>query len=601
MKVRGMGDVTSPSENKELEDNLTDTINNTDTIVEKTAEKATEEVTKTNGPLDTQTKIVENAVTQNVAEVAQAPYKVDTKAVGKTKKEMSLFQERLKMLSIRVPGGYGFIQSAMASAVKGNMKSVMHHILGAIANVAFSLAAGLVRDTFNKLLSNPAIVNKEQASKFVKRVIGEANLGSLVGKASTMIATIGGKLGPFGQLFQRVANHILGVVTSKISIINRINNKMGSVAEILTMIDQLKPTMNGLIDQGIQASIRSSSTTTINVINQAIIQGKPEDLSKIADLAKLELASQLNVDANSFSFGNKTQSFLVNQSNVAPSNREVQANFQITSPTNTNLSNENASQPLTPEEEKVIEEYSEIVNKATQETLTKSLESVTATLIGKTLSYTTKETEQTAESTEELENELNLDAVGATAIVRGETYDCCAHLDNDGAEVHAGEDCLFQMTTNNIMNYVGNPEKTNQSTLILASDGLKTEINKDATKNNTITNSAEENSWLVNHGTKNTVISQSPDKIELKVGQNGSSLTMTENQIELKVGTSHILIKEGEISIGALNVNIGAGVTLAYIPTGFDPDRRYTCYFDAKNVESRNPINWKIDKTINFN
>lgn len=682
MKVRGMGDVTSPSENKELEDNLTETVDKADTIVEKAAEKATKEVTKENGPLEKATKEVQKTVEQKTTEATQASYKLDSKETGKSKKEMSLLQERLKMLAIRVPGGYGFIQSAMANAVKGNMKALLHHILGAVANIAFSLAAGLVRDTFNSLLSNPNIVNKEQASKFVKRVIGEANLGSLVGKASTMIATIGGKLGPFGQLFQRVANHILGVVTSKIGFINRINNKMGSMAEILMMIDELKPTMNTLIAQGIQSSTVSSGNTVIAAINQSIIQGKPVELSKITDFAKQELASQLGVDASAFTFGSKTNTTPDAQANPTNSSNEMPfadvplpepvsqtAENVNSSPNNTNTQTNNnpeakadSAQKLSPTEEQDIREVAEIINNASKESLEESLVSVTSTLISKTLSYTTKETTQTAESSEELENELNLDAVGATAIVRGETYDCCAHLDNDGAQVHVGEECLFQMTPSNIMQFVSDPDYINQTSRIIASDGIDDTTNSSSfnhtmkssasllrhVMDNGITNSSrlytelglgcsdEETGTLGsilqlvtaegetpksqatfsqniandnpsstllvegNQGSKSSTISLEKDKIELKVGKAGSSLTMTESQIELRVGASHILIKEGEISIGALNVNIGAGVTLAYMPTGI-PEGDYTCYFDAKQVESRNPINWKIDETINFN
>lgn len=613
MKVRGMGGVSSPSENKELEDNLTETASNADEAVAVASEKATKEVTKENGPLDTQIKNVDNQINQKTEEAAQASYKVDAKAVGKTKKEMSLFQERLKLLAVRVPGGYGFIQSAMAGAVRGNFKALTYHILSAVANNVFSLAAGLVRDTFNTLLSDPKIVNKEQASKFVEKVIGEANLGSLIGKASTMIATIGGSLGPFGQLFQRVANHILGVVTSKVGYINRINNKMGSVAEIIRMLDELKPTMNTLIAQGVTASTKSSGNIVVNAINQAIIQGKPGDISKIGEMATIGLADMLGVEGQ-FSFGNKTavsdssQTRSNSAETVAPANESASIADNMlpgdlpTQETSASAgkATSNTPKPLTPEETQTIMEYSEIVNKASQGSLTEAIESVVSTLIGKTLGYTSEETTQEADSEEEYENVLYLDAEGARAIIPGEEITNACSIDNDTAKVKIGENCLFQMTPSNIMNYVGNVEKTNQSALILASDGLKTEINKGAVKNTEITNSAESNSCIINNGTKKAILEQTPDKITVKVGENGSLLEMTENQITLKVGTSHIVIKEGEISIGAVNVNIGAGVTLGYLPLGLDGIPQI-CYFDAPNIESRKAITWKVDQTINFN
>ena len=595
MKVRGMGGVSSPSENKELEDNLTETASKADTVVQTASEKATAEVTKENGPLDTQIKNVDNQINQKAEEAAQASYKIDAKAVGKTKREMSLFQERLKLLAVRVPGGYGFIQSAMAGAVRGNFKALTYHILSAVANNVFSLAAGLVRDTFNTLLSDPKVVNKEQASKFVKKVIGEANLGSLIGKASTMIATIGGSLGPFGQLFQRVANHILGVVTSKVGYINRINNKMGSVAEIIQMLDELKPTMNTLITQGVTASTKSSGNIVVDAINQAIIHGKPGDISKIGEMATLDMATILGVEPQ-FSFGNKTafsgstKNRSASQENIDSQNSSVPAD----------KASANTPKPLTPEETQTVMEYSEIVNKASRNTLTGALESVVGTLIGKTLSYTSEETVQEADSEEEYENVIYLDAEGARAIIPGEEITNACSIDNDTAKVKIGEDCLFQMTPSNIMNYVGNEDKTNQSALILASDGLKTEINKGAIKTTEITNSAESNSCIINNGTKKAIFEQTPEKVTLKVGENGSLLEMTESQITLKLGTSHIVIKEGEISIGAVNVNIGAGVTLGYLPLGLDGIPQI-CYFDAPNIESRKAITWKVDQTINFN
>lgn len=617
MKVRGTGGVSSPSENKELEDNLAETASNAEETVARAAEKATEEVTKENGPLETQTKNVENQVDQKAAEAAQTPYKIDNKAVGKTKKEMSLFQERFKLLAVKVPGGYGFIQSAMASAVKGNFKALTYHILSAVASNVFSLAAGLVRDTFNSLLSNPNIVNTEEASKFVSKIIGEANLGSLVGKASTMIASIGGKLGPFGQLFERAANHVLGVVTGKIGYINRINNKLGSMAEILKMLDQLKPTMNTLISQGISASVQSSGSAVIAAVNQAMIQGRPADISKIEETAVAQMAGSLGVGGG-FSFGNKTAAGTsVPNGTDIPSNEnntpitddmlpgdlpagEISGTPQTAgSSAESNASDSNA-QGLTSEEKQTLQEYAEIVNKAAQETLSDALNSVTGTLISKTLSYASEETEQEAVSETEYENVIYLDAEGARAIIPGEEISNACNIDNDGAEVKIGEDCLFQMTPSNIMSYVGNPEKTNQSALILASDGLKTEINMGATKNTEITNSAESNSCIINNGAQKAVFEQKPDRVTLKVGENGSLLEMTESQITLKMGTSHIVIKEGEISIGAVNVNIGAGVTLGYLPLGFG-NVPQICYFDAPNIESRKAITWKVDRTINFN
>ena len=605
MTVRGNGGTTSPSENKELEDSATKTLNDAEAITQTAGNKALKDVTKKDGALDTQNKILKNETEKTVNTATTSACKLPSKETGMTKKETSFYQERVKQLAIKLPGGYGFLQSAMAGALQGNIKTLTHHILTQVSSTVFSLASALVRDTFDKILSDPKLINTEEASKFVDKIIGEANLDKLVGKAKTMIATIGGKLGPFGQMFERVSNTVLGMAMSQIGAINQLNNKIGSLANIKRIFDQIRPNINSLISTGLNSVIESSSKTCIDVCNQALAG---QNISNVTNLAQSYLA-QLGIGTAETS----QQQTNTNENNNQPStdSSSAPANNQTTntnSQTNTaeSVSNTNENK-LTPEEEETVRQLASISGKAMQKAISESVESVVNTLISKTLDNTTENTEQEVEATDEYENILYLDADGIRSVIPGEELSNSAKMDNDGAEVHIGENCLFQMTASNIMQFVSDPDYENQTARIISSDGITDTIDNNSGCSNTEKNSAELRNQIIEQLTppSKTTVQQDIQSLNILIDSGtGSSLKMDGEKVILQTGLSSITlnangqidIKGVKINIGGASVHLGAAVNLGLVPDlGFNTPQKCTMTTGDVEWTSKN-VEWKPTK-----
>lgn len=650
MTVRGNGGVTSPSENKELEDKVTETAESAESTAQKAGEQAMQEVTEEGGAQETQDKVLEEQTKQTASEATKSACKIPPAQSGMTKKEASVFQQRLKELSEKIPGGYGFIQDALGSAMQGNIKALTHHILSAVASTVFSLASALVKDAFNKILSDPDIIDTEEASKFVDMIIGEANLGKLIGKAQEMIAVIGGKLGPFGQLFERAANTVLGVATSKLGIINQISNQLAGIARIKQVFDQIKPTIDSLADEGMDAIAESAGKACIQAINGAMA-GRASSMPEVA-----ALASSLFEQAAESLFGNDSQGKengdkdkadgqpetetpdagdTASPSSPNPSETDSSENTQPPADAGESPDSPNSpadadnpdsqsgtdSQPpanaLTPDEEKTVMELAKVASNAMRDKVKKSAEATVKTLISKTLSNASEADHMETESTEEYENLLYLDAEGARVIVPGEEISNCANLDNNGAEVHVGENCLLQMTASNIMNFVSDPDFVNQTSRIMASDGINDTVDSDSFSN-TAVSSANRYARNIDNGVSNSerlyagtglgydpegkalmsltqlatangeqvksqaaftqsIASNNPTSsmtVSADMGALSSSLQMEKDKIVLSAGQSSITlnfdgridIKGTHINIGGLAVSLGAAVNLGFVP-----------------------------------
>lgn len=615
MTVRGNGGVTSPSENKQLEDSAEETLDDAGKITEKATTNAMKDVTKDGGALDTQNKIIGNEVQKTVATATSSACKLPSKETGMSKKEASMFQEEIKKLAIKLPGGYGFLQSAMAGALQGNFKTLTHHILTQVASTVFSLASALVRDTFNKILSDPKLVNTEEASKFVDKIIGEANLNKLVGKAKSMIAIAGGKLGPFGQMFERVSNTVLDMALSQIGAINKLNNAIGSLANIKRIFDQIRPNINNLIDTGLNSVITSSSKTCIDLCNQALAgQQGLGNLNQLAQFYLDQASIFINPEKNPAEQTDTPSSESSQQTgnNGQTTEQDSPAAESGSSAEQSNTPSEPAKETenkLTKEEEKTITQLANISAKAMKKSLSKAVESVVNTLISKTLNNASEDTEQEVEATEEYENLLYLDADGVRASVPGEEISNAAKMDNNGVEVHVGEECLFQMTPSNIMQFVSDPDYENQSTFIQASDGFETKINGGETDSLEIKSSAEKNETIVKNTLDKAEIIQEPGKITLNVGgENGSFLVMEKDKITLTIGSSNIVMEQqkinitslAEVNVYAAMVNLGAGVNLGFFPDG-QMVSGATCKWGVRTLQSVTKTDWNLgDFTLDF-
>ena len=560
MKVRGTGGASSPSENKEFEDSLTETVSKADQVAETATNEAISDVTKEGGIQDVQNKVLDSKIDQNVGAAVQSACKVDTKASGMSKKQISAFQERMDELAFKIPGGYGFVRSVVANAIKGNTKALTSHILRTVASTVFSLTSAIVKDTFNDLLSDSKIVDTEEASKFVDLIIGEANLNKLVGKASMMISIVGGKLGPFGQVFERVANTVLGVASSKLGIINQINNKISGIAKINQVFKQIKPTINSLITSQLPEMIQSCSKTSISAFNQALSPQSTTPVVKTRKSADLSSISQQE--------------------------------------TITSESADSAGK-LSPEEEETVQQLVQISVGSVEKSITEASDSIVKSLISKTLTNASEQTKQTAESVDEFENILYLDADGARAVIPGEEISNCAVINNDGAQVHVGEECLFQMTPSNIMQFVSDPDYENQSTFIQASDGFETKINEGETDSLEITSKAEKHEITVSNSISESKIIQEPNKITLQVGK--SKIEMIDGEINITVGNmSKIQMLPAVINVGSALVNLGQGVNLGWY-NGEKFAGGVVCNWAVKEMHSVEKTTWHLSKTNSLN
>lgn len=583
MTVRGTGGTTSPSENKDLQEAAQENVAKSNPVAEKATEQATEDVSKKDGVLDTQNKVLDNKTEQVVNKAVNSPCKLSTKETGMSKKDMSMFQDKIKELSYKLPGGYGFIQSTVSSAIQGNTKAVMYHLLSTVSSTVFSLASALLRDVFNDILSNPKIINTEEASKFVDLIIGEANLNKLTGKASEMITMIGGKLGPFGQVFERVANTILGVASSKLGIINQINNKIAGIASMKQMFDQIKPTVTQLLETGLETTKQSTSKMCIDVFNQSLSTGTPYG-ANIKDMAFA--AMSLNLEGQMT--GNKSGTASTSDNSGTASNTSS-ADTPKSSTAQQTTSNEQptaeSETKLTKDEEKTVEQLSEMCVNCMKEAVTESADNIVNALISKTLNNASEETKVSSDSTTEFENIIYLDADGARAVIPGEEITNCAIINNDGAQVHVGEECLFQMTPSNIMQFVSDPDYENQSTFIQASDGFETKVNTGEMDKLEIKSSAEKNETIVSNGIQTSTIIQEPNKITLQVGQ--SKIELSEHKIDIISDiTINVYAKEGV-------VNLGAGVNLGYTSAGIAASG-VVCNWAVEKLNSKVTTTWKI-------
>ena len=659
MTVRGTGGTTSPSENKELEDKVTEEASKAERVAQEATQKATEEVTAENGPMDTQNKVVDSETEQTVNKAVNAPCKCDSKATGMSKKEASMLQEKVRELAIKLPGGYGFIQSVMTNAIQGNTKAIMSHLVSTASTLVFNLASAYLRDVFNDILSNPDIINTEEASKFIDKIIGEANLDKLIGKAQEMIAIIGGKLGPFGQVFERVGNTILGVATSKLGIVNQISNKIAGIASIKNMFDQLKPTVDNLIDTGLSMAKQATADVCIKAINDSMSSGSsvvPPDIQAIAANA---ISFYMNKDkdkdkeggtepgGNNGSDGNGNASpggdnpggsgnsgsgngdagnqgaGNGNPGNTATPDPSTDPPAQTPDPSDKGKEGGGDTPKLTPEEEETVRKLSEVSINGIKDAMSKAADSVMNSLIAKTLSKASEESKMETESSQEFENIIYLDADGARAAVPGEELSSCAVLNNDGAEVHVGEECLFQMTASNIMNFVSDPDYTNQTTRIIASDGIDDTINSETFSHESRNKATILREYIYNNdkslsagfgmaydeeskslysvmqleeasggkaksqavfeqsisedkpsssltvlgdqGAQSSSIQMEKDKIIFTVGK--SSLTMdSDGKIEIKGTLINIGGADSIVNIGGAKVNLGATVNLGLVP-----------------------------------
>ena len=180
-------------------------------------------------------------------------------------------------------------------------------------------------------------------------------------------------------------------------------------------------------------------------------------------------------------------------------------------------------------------------------------------------------------------------------------------MDNDGAEVHIGENCLFQMTASNIMQFVSDPDYENQTARIISSDGITDTIDNNSGCSNTEKNSAELRNQIIEQLTppSKTTVQQDIQSLNILIDSGtGSSLKMDGEKVILQTGLSSITlnangqidIKGVKINIGGASVHLGAAVNLGLVPDlGFNTPQKCTMTTGDVEWTSKN-VEWKPTK-----